>query len=218
MILSPRFKTRVKHHAILIAATGLLLFAFLKLIPGNDITYLWSMSTGYVSIILLALTLLIGPLTVYWKRNNPVSSDLRRDVGIWCAVIGLAHIVFGIQVHMGNIFLYFFRAVDGKYAYKFRDDIFGVANYTGLAAGLILLVLLLLSNDLSLQWLKTKLWKNIQRWNYLLFALILIHAVLFQIIEKRIMIIVILFSVIMIIPLFVQLIGFNIIKSQNNFR
>ena len=172
------------------------------------------MATGYVSIILLAITLLIGPFNMYLKKPNPVSNDLRRDAGIWCGFIGLAHIVFGIQVHMGNIFLYFFKAVDGNDAYKFRDDIFGAANYTGLAAGLILLILLLLSNDLSLQWLKTKRWKNIQRWNYLLFALVVIHGILFQIIEKRIMGIIILFSIIMIIPMFGQLLGFNIIKKS----
>jgi sulfoxide reductase heme-binding subunit YedZ len=214
MILSTRFKTRAKHHAILITATGLLLLTFIKLIPGDDLKYLGSMATGYVSIILLAITLLIGPFNMYLKKPNPVSNDLRRDTGIWCGFIGLAHIVFGIQVHMGNIFLYFFKAVDGNDAYKFRDDIFGAANYTGLVAGLILLILLFLSNDLSLQWLKTKRWKNIQRWNYLLFALVVIHGILFQIIEKRIMVIIILFSIIMIIPMFGQLLGFNIIKKS----
>ena len=214
MIPSTRFKTRAKHHAILITVTALLLLAFFKLIPGDDVTYLGSMATGYVSIILLAITLLIGPLNMYLKKLNPVSNDLRRDTGIWCGFIGLAHIVFGIQVHMGNIFLYFFKAVEGDDAYKLRDDIFGAANYTGLAAGLILLILLLLSNDLSLQWLKTKRWKNIQRWNYLLFALVLIHGILFQIIEKRIMVIIILFSIIMIIPLVGQSIGISIARKN----
>lgn len=168
------------------------------------------MGTGYVSIILLAITLLIGPINIYKMRANPVSTDLRRDVGIWCGFIGLAHLVIGIQVHMGNIWLYFFKAVEGENSYKLRDDLFGFSNYTGLLAALLLVVLLLLSNDLSLKWLKTKRWKSIQRWNYILFALVLVHGIMYQIIEKRIAVIVVLFALIMLIPVISQSIGFTI--------
>jgi len=208
---SARFKVRVKHHLILSAVIGLLLFAFIKWIPGNDLKYLWSMSTGYTSIILLAITLLLGPISIYNKRPNPVSSDLRRDVGIWCGLVGLLHIIVGIQVHMGNIWLYFFKAVQGEDSFVFRDDLFGVANYTGFLAGLIMIVLLLLSNDISLKWLRVKRWKNIQKWNYAFFALILAHGIMFQIIEKRIPAIVILFAIIMLIPLIGQ--SFGIIST-----
>lgn len=82
MTVSSRFNIRLKHHLILLIVIGVLLTAFIKLIPGDDLKYLWSMGTGYVSIILLAGTLLIGPINVWAKRVNPVSTDLRRDVGI----------------------------------------------------------------------------------------------------------------------------------------
>src|SRR6218665_2801786 len=133
--MSPRFKVRLKHHFTLLIVTGVLLFLFIRLIPGDDVKYLWSMATGYVAIILLAGTLLIGPFNVYKKRLNPVSTDQRRDIGIWCGLIGLLHVVFGIQVHMGDIWLYFFKAVEGIDSHQFRDDLFGLANYTGLLAG-----------------------------------------------------------------------------------
>jgi sulfoxide reductase heme-binding subunit YedZ len=212
--MSPRFKVRLKHHFTLLIVTGVLLFLFIRLIPGDDVKYLWSMATGYVSIILLAGTLLIGPFNVYKKRLNPVSTDLRRDIGIWCGLIGLLHIVIGIQVHMGNIWLYFFNAVEGINSYQLRDDVFGIANYTGLLAGVILLVLLFLSNDLSLHWLKTQRWKTIQRWNYILFALVLTHGILYQVIEKRMIIFIVLFAGIMMLPAIAQTIGFRITKSK----
>lgn len=212
--MSPRFKVRLKHHFTLLIATGLLLFLFIRLIPGDDVKYLWSMATGYVAIILLAGTLLIGPFNVYKKLLNPVSTDLRRDIGIWCGLIGLLHIMIGIQVHMGNIWLYFFNAVEGINSYQLRDDVFGIANYTGLLAGVILLALLFLSNDLSLQWLKTKRWKTIQRGNYILFALVLTHGILYQVIEKRMIIIIVLFAGIMMLPAIAQTIGFRITKSK----
>lgn len=214
MILSPRFRTRAKHHAILLISAGALLFILVKSIPGDDLMYLWSMGTGYVSIILLAATLLIGPLNIYTKRLNPVSTDLRRDMGIWCGLTGLAHLVIGIQVHMGNIWLYFFKAVQGDDSYKLRSDLFGFSNYTGLIAGLILLVLLVLSNDISLKWLRSKQWKSIQRWNYFLFAFVLAHGIMYQIIEKRIVVIIFLFSVIMLLPLIGQSIGFTMNRKN----
>lgn len=212
--MTGRFKIRMKQHLTILLVVGVLLTLFIKLIPGDDLKYLWSMSTGYVSIILLAFTLLIGPINIYNKRSNPVSTDLRRDVGIWCGVAGLAHVVIGIQVHMGNIGLYFFKAVEGQDSYKLRDDLFGFSNYTGLLAGLFLVILLLLSNDLSLKWLGTKRWKSIQRWNYIFFIMVLIHGIMYQVIEKRPLAIVILFSLIMSIPVIGQSIGFSITRKN----
>ena len=214
MILTARFKTRAKHHTILLVIVSALLFTILKSIPGDDLKYLWSMSTGYVGIILLATTLMIGPLNIYLRRLNPVSGDLRRDIGIWCGIAGLAHVVIGIQVHMGNIWLYFFKAVQGEEGFKWRSDLFGFSNYAGLIAGVILIILLVISNDISLQWLKPKRWKSIQRWNYFLFAFVLAHGIMYQIIEKRIPSIIIVFSVIMLIPVVVQSIGFSITRKS----
>ncbi len=214
MNLSTRFGTRAKCHAVLFAITTLLLVIFIKSIPGDDLKYLWSMGTGYVSIILLAITLLIGPLNIYSKKLNPVSTNIRRDVGIWCGLTGLAHLVIGIQVHMGNIWLYFFKAVEGADSYMLRGDLFGFSNYAGVIAGLLLVVLLLLSNDISLKWLRSNRWKSIQRWNYVLFALVLAHGIMYQIIEKRIAVIIILFSVIMLLPMVGQSIGFTLTKKN----
>lgn len=76
-----------------------------------------------------------------------------------------------------------------------------------------MLVLLLRSNDLSLKWLGTKRWKNIQRWNYVLFALVLMQGIMYYIIEKRIVVMIILFSVIMLVPVIGQSIGFSIARK-----
>ena len=103
-----RFKNRLNNYFALTATTATLLFLFHVLVPGVDQKYLWSMTTGYTSLILVGVTLIIGPLNIILKRTNPVSSDLRRDVGICSALIGLAHVVIGIQVHMRNILFYFY--------------------------------------------------------------------------------------------------------------
>ena len=192
------------------------MLALITLIPGQDSKYLWSMATGYVSIIFLAATLIIGPLNVYAKKNNPISSDVRRDIGIWCGMTGVGHVIIGSQVHMGNVWLYFFKAAGGEGRFQGRADIFGFANYSGLVAGIILLVLFLISNDLSLRLFKAKRWKNIQRLNYLLFALVLADGILYQVIEKRAFLIVTFFALIMFFPIIAQVIGFRLKRTERS--
>jgi methionine sulfoxide reductase heme-binding subunit len=64
-----------------------------------------------------------------------------------------------------------------------RHDQFGLANYTGLAATLLLVFLVALSNDFSLKRLSAPWWKRLQRWNNALFALVLVHGFQCQLIE-----------------------------------
>lgn len=172
------------------------------------------MATAYTSIILLGVTLILGPLNVMKNKNNPVSSDLRRDIGIWCGVTGIVHVIVGIQVHMGNIWLYFFKAVEGDESFQFRDDLFGAANYTGLIAGAILLLLLLISNDVSMKVLRPGKWKRLQQFSYLFFILTLVHGIMYQVIEKRMLAFIISFACLMIAPLLVQIKGFLSINRK----
>jgi methionine sulfoxide reductase heme-binding subunit len=131
-------------------------------------------ATGYVALALLALTLLIGPANLLLRRRNPVSSYLRRDVGAGTAVFSGVHVIASLKVHgSGQIgdFLHFFVA-DGS---PLRNS-FGLGNWTGLAALVIVAVLLALSSDAALRKLKAKSWKRLQRLNYALFALVIVHA------------------------------------------
>jgi sulfoxide reductase heme-binding subunit YedZ len=203
-----RFRKRSRNYIGLIVASALLLFLFHAVVPGNDPMYLWSMATGYTSLILVGLTLAIGPFNVITKLNNPVSSDLRRDFGICSALVGLAHVVIGIQVHMGNVFLYFFKAVDGAEAFDLRSDLFGAANYTGLIAGVILFALLLLSNDLSLRILKRSNWKKLQQSTYVFFILTVAHGIMYQVIENRIPFFIVILFLLTIVPVVVQIKGY----------
>jgi methionine sulfoxide reductase heme-binding subunit len=129
-----------------------------------------SVGTGYVAIGLLALTLLVGPANLLLRRRNPVSSYLRRDMGMWAAAYMTAHTIISVR-SMGISFYYFFIN-DGKP----RTNSFGWGNWAGLAALLIVVALLTLSTDRALRELKAKRWKNLQRLNYGLFALSVLHA------------------------------------------
>jgi sulfoxide reductase heme-binding subunit YedZ len=133
--------------------------------------------TGYIALVLLALTLLIGPANLLLRRRNPVSSYLRRDVGAWTALFSGVHVVVSLTVHgSGQIshFLDFFIA-DGSPL----TNSFGLGNWTGLAALVIVALLLALSSDAALRKLKAKNWKRLQRLNYALFTLVIVHAVFY---------------------------------------
>jgi sulfoxide reductase heme-binding subunit YedZ len=137
----------------------------------------FTVATGYVALALLALTLLIGPANLLLRRRNPVSSYLRRDVGAWTAIASVVHVIFSLKVHgTGRIrdFLDFFVA-DGRPL----TNSFGIANWTGLAALVVVAVLLALSSDAALRKLKAKNWKRLQRVNYVLFVLVIAHAVFY---------------------------------------
>jgi len=148
---------------------------------GRQLIYRLSMTTGYVSVVLIAWAMLIGPWRVRRGRPAPASTDLRRDVGIWGGIFGLAHVVTGLQVHFGGKFLNYFLYMDGDRRIPVRYDLFGFANWTGLAAGLVLVLLLAISNDAALRALGTRRWKAWQRSTYWAAALTVAHALAYQV-------------------------------------
>ncbi len=153
------------------------------LTPPPDWRHRLSMGTAYAGLLMLGWTLLAGPWRVLRRRPNPVSFDLRRDVGIWAGVLAVAHTAVGLTVHLrGRMWMYFFKRLD---PIKLQNTAFGAANYTGLVAALLFVMLLAISNDVSLRALGSLRWKRWQRWAYGAAILTVVHGVLFQGIEAR---------------------------------
>jgi methionine sulfoxide reductase heme-binding subunit len=147
----------------------------------QDVISHLSIATAYPALLLTVAALLLGPWNVLRGHNNPVSFDLRRDLGIWAGIMALLHTGVGLNVHLrGRPWLYF---VDQHN--RVRHDLFGFGNDTGLIAAFLFLLLLAISNDLSLRRLGTRKWKSLQRWTYLAVGLTLMHAVAYQRIERR---------------------------------
>jgi len=131
-------------------------------------------ATGYVALALLATTLLIGPLNLLLRRRNPVSSYLRRDLGAWTAFASIVHTVLGFQIHGSGGFFSFidFFVANGR----LLTNSFGLGNWTGLAALVLVVGLLAISSDRSISELKARRWKSLQRLTYALFAMVVLHA------------------------------------------
>ena len=175
---------RVRNHVALGAGGLVGAWAVFAGIESEDTIYRVSMATAYVALVLFAITLAFGPYAALRGRRYPVSADVRRDFGIWSALVAIAHVVAGLLVHLrGKMWEYFVRSDNGVLLP--RIDAFGAANYTGLAAALIFVALLVTSNDASLRRLGTGRWHSLHALVTWGLVLTLLHAVIYQFIEKR---------------------------------
>ena len=174
------------HHLPLLLLSALSVATLYYTRSFKDVLSRASFALAYPALALIAATLLLGPWNILRKRKNPVSSDLRRDIGIWAGILSLLHTAVGQCVHLrGRPWLYYFYRDSERHTLPFRHDLFGFANYTGLISALILIALLATSNDYSLRILGTPRWKQLQRWNYGAAALAAIHTFAYQTSEHQ---------------------------------
>jgi sulfoxide reductase heme-binding subunit YedZ len=182
-LLSERLKQRlVRHHlplALLSLASGYLLYVTR---PYPQVIPRLAFASAYPALLLLSVTLLLGPWKLLMGERLTMSWDLRRDMGIWAGITGLFHTLTGQFVHLpGRPWAYYiYEHWRRAHIQPFRHDLFGFSNDTGLIAALILLALLATSNDASLRRLGTPGWKSLQRWNYACFALTALHTFGYQ--------------------------------------
>src|SRR5574341_4885 len=167
------------HHAPIAVVSTAGLALLISLAPsrgrGLSISQLAS-PTGDVALLLLGLTLLVGPANLLLGRRNPPNNYLRRDLGAWTAIFSIIHVIVGFQAHGGGAFGFVrYFVADGRPL----TNSFGLGNWTGLAATVIVVGLLVISTDRSVRELKAPSWKSLQRLNYTLFALVVAHAIFY---------------------------------------
>lgn len=182
-----RRKRRRFRHQILLAVIAIALMGGLyPLLPARTMTESLSMVTAYAALLFLASALIIGPLNVLRATSNPLSSYLRRDIGIVAGAFAIVHTVIGLQVHMrGDFMQYFFLRTGSGGIGNIRLDMFGIANHLGLFATIVIIVLLGISNNMSIHRFGPTRWKSAQRWIYIGAGMVIIHGLMYQIIEKR---------------------------------
>jgi methionine sulfoxide reductase heme-binding subunit len=184
-MISTYWTRRVARNVGILAVALVVYFVVIEATSSSrQVMYRLSMATGYASVALIAWALLIGPWRVRRGRTAPVSTDLRRDTGVWGGLFGVAHVVTGLQVHMGGHFMKYFLYLDDKHAVPVRYDLFGFSNWTGLFATVLLIMLLVISNDVSLRAMGSARWKAWQRWTYPAAVLIVVHTLGYYVIEK----------------------------------
>jgi sulfoxide reductase heme-binding subunit YedZ len=199
---------------LLILVTALGCGVVVLQMPQIGLVHQLALGFGYLSLVYIVVTLLIGPWRILRVRPTPVNINLRRDIGIWAAITGVVHVVLSFQIHLGGrVLLYFLQPLE-RGGYKPLVSLFGLANYLGLLAVVILILLMGLSNDLSLRWFGARRWKLLQRSNYILFVLVLLHTVGYQVIIKREPIMVLMVVGLTLLVLTAQTKGFYLVGSR----
>jgi sulfoxide reductase heme-binding subunit YedZ len=205
---------RSKRHLILAAVAIAITYLAYAATPPPDVRHRLSMATAYAGLIFLAVSLWIGPWNVLRRRPNPVSFDLRRDIGIWTGILSILHTIIGLTVHLrGRMWMYFFKSL---HPLKLQNTQFGFANLVGLGAALLFLMLLAISNDISLRALGIRRWKSLQRWTYAALALTAAHGIAYQLVEKRRLPWVLVFTAVIIAVSATQVVGFIQVQRRTD--
>ncbi|ELK39693.1 MULTISPECIES: ferric reductase-like transmembrane domain-containing protein [Brevibacillus] len=156
-----------------------------------------SMIAGYLSFLLIGLTLLIGPIKSWLPgRWTAACLSIRRDVGIWAGLTGILHVCLVLILFEGEPKLYmisdtrpdqtggwlrlFLYAPPESGVWPIPNWSFtGVANYLGAIAFILLLALLCTSSGRAEKWLGGSAWKRLHLANPWLFLLVLFHGLIY---------------------------------------
>ncbi len=126
-------------------------------------------TTGLLAIVLLSITLIIGPLCRFFPALNILKAH-RKSWGILSFLIALTHATLIYIFYVNYDLAKLFNPASPKY--------FGLL--AGLAALVILLAVTLTSNKLALNSLSPKVWKIIQSSAYLALILAVLHFYLVE--------------------------------------
>ena len=177
---------RITRHLLLTATiAGGTLTAAAVAPPGMELDRV-SLTLSWLCLLLFAAALLVGP--IYALRTGRITTNHlpRRDLGIWCALTGLAHLAISFKISMTPIYMQIY--VDGASAWpgpEVRREMYKWAVLGSLAIAALFVLLLALSNNFSLRRLGPVWWKRLQRSGYAAFGLTVAHGIAFQIIESR---------------------------------
>ncbi len=137
----------------------------------------WNRAFGDVSLVLVAFAMALGPMSRLWRRFTKIL-PYRRELGIYAVLLALVHSIIILigWVDVDLMRLIGFEFHPGLERYVMVQQGFGLANLIGVLALLYGAVLALTSNDLSLRWLGTPVWKFVQQGTYVLWWLSVLHT------------------------------------------
>jgi DMSO/TMAO reductase YedYZ heme-binding membrane subunit len=192
--------SRPRRHASLFGGSVVALAAGAWLAPYVTVWERLSVVSAWTFMALLAAALLIGPLRSLGGVAPTLNIYIRRDLGIWAALHGLLHFVAGNVVGMNASYVAaFVRTPTPELGVGVRDQLFSTGAIAGTLIVLVLLLLLAISSDRALRWLGPKKWKWLQRSAHVVLWLSVIHGIEFQLLEDRLLPLVVLVIVAILI-------------------
>lgn len=162
------------------AIAGVLTYLFWLTRPQWSAEMRFWRAVGDASLILLLVTLMIGPTARHWAVFAGLIS-WRRELGIWFGVTALAHtmlILAGwVRWDLQRFFGYEFIPRLDRYARL--EPGFGLANLVGLVAVFWTIALMATSSNRAITVLGGQAWKWLQYGAYVIFYLAMLHTAYF---------------------------------------
>ena len=170
----------ISRHAIvgLIGAGVIYIFWLSRPDWSSDMRFWRSVGDG--SLILLYLTLVLGPAASFVPRVG-ILLPYRRELGIWFGVFAVVHTIIildgWVQWDAAQFMGYqFIPAIDKTVR---MESGFGMANLLGLSAVLIALPLMATSTDWATRALGANAWKFLHYGAYIIFYAVALHTAYF---------------------------------------
>ena len=141
-----------------------------------------SVASGTTALLLLALTMVIGPFRRLAGRRPQLHLRWRRATGVWASLWVGVHVGFAITVHNPGWKLW------QQFSYVRSSGlllVMSLASWAGLVAVLLLVPVAATSNAKSMRRLGARRWKLTQRLSYGAGLLAVVHVVGFQFQEQR---------------------------------
>lgn len=167
-------------HILAIALAALLVYLFGAVHGQWSPMHRWNRATADASLLLLTLTMAIGPAARLLTRLR-LLVPLRREFGIYAVLLALFHtlIIFDGWLEWDLARLVGLAFHPDLARYVMIEHGFGLANAIGLAALLYGVVLAMTSADRAVRFLGGATWKFVQSAAYVLWALVLAHTAYF---------------------------------------
>ena len=178
-----------------------------------------SLATAWLCMALFLSALSIGPVHAL-RTGRPLLNDLgRRDLGIFAALTGLIHLWLGTKESMDLIYIgSFVRNPELSMGESVREALFARGAESGFLVGILILVPLFVSSNLALRKIGPRWWKRLQRIVYWVLGLTLFHGLVFQVLEARHPLVIILLLGLGVGILALQLAGRRAVKAAASGR
>jgi len=174
------FDWKARHLLVLLFAS-LGTYAFLESRATWSEMHRWNRAIGDMSLMLIALSMIIGPLARFTQKFRG-AIPWRRELGIHGVLLAITHtiIILAGWVEWDLIRLFGYELHPALGSYVMLQHGFGLANVIGIVGLIYGIVLALASSDWSQRLLGGSVWKFLQQSAYVLWMLIVIHTAYFM--------------------------------------
>lgn len=179
-LLSGWISRASRRHLLTILLGGLLVYLFGEVHGHWSPMHRWNKATADASIVLLTLTMSIGPGSRLWPLFRRFIA-FRRELGIYAVLLALIHTIIILEgwVVWDFAVLFGFAFHPDLERYIMVQHGFGLANLIGIVALAYGIVLMLTSSDRAVRFLGGPIWKFVQSGAYVLWALVVVHTAYF---------------------------------------